>query len=60
MGEGLGLGRSELGGELGEVYKTGLERADGEVGGEELGAEFFEAEGREGGRAAEDQHGVGG
>jgi hypothetical protein len=47
----------DAGGEFDHVNEAGGEGADGEAGGGEIGAEFFQAERREGGGAAESQHG---
>ncbi len=47
----------DAGGELDHVDKLGADGANGQTGGGEIGAEFFQAKRREGGGAAEGQHG---
>src|SRR5690606_6404502 len=47
----------EVGGEFGDVHKPGVDGADGQAGGGQVGEQFVEAKFGEGGGAAEDQHG---
>ena len=55
-GEGAGGEPRAGGGEFGEVHELGGHGADREAGGDEVVEEFLQAEGREGRRAAENQH----
>ncbi len=54
--DGVLLG-AQLGGQLRDVHEPGGQGADGKTGGGEVGAQFFQAKRREGGGAAEGQHG---